>query len=82
MDRKTVTRHFLAALGLERLFERATRDYLSHFYQQILIEYRKEVQVERARLMRMSPMDYRKVRAMDRELDEITTMLREREMAG
>ena len=32
--------------------------------------------------MRMSPMDYRKVRAMDRELDEITTLLREREMAG
>lgn len=82
MDRKTVTAHFIAALGLERIFEKATSDYLGHFYQQILVEYRKEVQVERARLMRASPMDYRKVRAMDRELDEITTMLREREMAG
>lgn len=82
MDRKTATRHFLAAIGLEKLFERATRDYLGHFYQQILVEYRKEVQVERARLMRASPMDYRKVRAMDRELEEIAQMLREREMAG
>jgi len=82
MDRKTVTHHFIAALGLERIFEKATSDYLSHFYQQILAEYRKEVQVERARLMRASPMDYRRVRAMDRELEEIATLLREREMAG
>jgi hypothetical protein len=82
MVKETATAHFIAALGLERLFEKATRDYLSHFYQRVLVEYRKEVQVERARLMRQCPLDYRKVRMLDRELDDISAMIREREMAG
>ena len=54
MALNTVTNQFLAALGVERRLEKAAEDHLQHFYWKILTAYRKEVQYERARLMRKS----------------------------
>lgn len=80
MALNTVTNQFLAALGLERSLERATERHLSHLYLKILTAYRTEVQYERARLMRQNPLDYRAVRKMDHELDDITRRLRDMEL--
>lgn len=80
MALNTVTNQFLAAQGVERRLEQAAEDYLQHFYWKILTAYRREVQYERARLMRQTPMNYRAVRDLDRELDDITSRLREVEL--
>ena len=80
MALNTVTNQFLAALGVERRLEQAAEDCLQHFYWKILIAYKKEVQYERARLMRQSPMNYKAVRDLDRELDDITSRLRDMEL--
>ena len=80
MVRQTASGHFLAALGIEHRMEQAVRAHLLHFQHKLLQEYHKEIRYERARLMRRSPMDYRAVRALDRELEEITTLLRESEL--
>lgn len=80
MPLNTVANQFLAALGLERLFEKAVEQHLSHVYWKILMSYRKEVQFERARLMRQVPMDYLQVRRLDRELEDINTSLRDIEL--
>lgn len=79
MGRSVVAGQFLAAVGLESLMERAAHGYLQHFYRKILVEYSREVRLERARLMRQSPLDYRRVRGLDRELEEATERLRELE---
>lgn len=80
MALNTVTNQFLAAMGIERSLEKAAEDHLQHFYWKILTSYKKEVQYERARLMRKAPMDYKAVRDLDRELDDITGRLREIEL--
>lgn len=80
MALNTVTNQFLAALGLERYLGREAERHLEHLYWKILAEYRKEVQYERARLMRQNPLDYRAVRKLDHELDDITQRLREMEL--
>lgn len=75
--RDTVSNHFLAALGIHFQFDRVINTQLQHFYLKALNEYRKEVQVERARLMRQVPCDYRAVRKLDREMDDVSCQLRE-----
>lgn len=72
--------HFLAAVGVEQEMKRVAEGHLQVFYQNILSEYRKEAQYERARLMRQTPMNYRAVRNMDHELEEIDRQLRSMEM--
>ncbi|TAL33700.1 MAG: hypothetical protein EPN97_09270 [Alphaproteobacteria bacterium] len=79
MGRSVVAGQFLAAVGLETLMERAAHAYLQHFYRKILIEYSRETRFERARLMRQSPLDYRRVRELDRALEEATERLRDLE---
>ncbi len=80
MALNTVTNQFLAALGIERRLEKAVEEHLQHFHWKILTAYRAEVQYERAKLMRRTPMDYRAVRNLDRELDDITCRLRDMEL--
>ena len=75
----TVSNHFLAAVGLEQQLNRAAQSYLEHFYWKILTSYRTEMQYERARLMRQNPLDYRAVREMDREMDDVSRRLRQME---
>jgi hypothetical protein len=77
MALNTVTNQFLAALGVEHALERATVATLAGFHLQLLKLYCVEAKVERARLMRQNPMDYHALRAMDRELEEISFLLRE-----
>ena len=77
MVRSRVSGQFLAAWGLDKLMERMAEAYLQHFYRKLLIEYGKEMRYERARLMREVPMDYRRVREMDRGLEEVTGRLRD-----
>jgi len=79
MGRSVVAGQFLAAVGLDTLMERAAHAYLQHLYRKVLAEYSREVRLERARLMRQSPLDYRRVRELDRELDEATERLRDLE---
>lgn len=76
----TVTNQFLASMGITRPLERAAEEHLKHFYFKVLTTYRTEIQYERARLMRQSPMDYRAVRQLDRDLDDITSRLRQLEL--
>jgi hypothetical protein len=76
----TFNKHFLAAVGVEQEMKRVAEGHLQVFYQNLLTEYRKEAQYERARLMRKSPLDYKAVRSMDHELDEIDRQLRSMEM--
>lgn len=76
MGRSVVAGQFLAAVGLETLMDRAAQSYLEHFYHRILVEYSREMRYERARLMRQTPLDYRRVREMDRALEEVTERLR------
>lgn len=80
MALNTVTSQFLAALGLERSLDREMEAHARAFYRRMLVAYRQEMQYERARLMRQSPMDYKTVRQMDRDLDAITRRLRELEL--
>lgn len=80
MTRRTVTAQFLAALGLEHLMEQAVQAHMAHFRRKILIEYSREARYERARLMRQNPLDYRKVREMDRALEEAAALLRAAEL--
>ncbi len=80
MALNTVTNPFLAALGIEHALERATVATLAGFHLQLLKLYRVEAQVERARLMRQSPLDYHALRAMDRELEEVNFLMREIDM--
>lgn len=75
MRRSVVAGQFLAAVGIDILLERAAHAYLQYFYRKILLEYSREARFERARLMRQSPMDYRRVRDMDRALEEATERL-------
>ncbi|MDI1229382.1 MAG: hypothetical protein PSY14_17010 [bacterium] len=80
MALNSVTNPFLAALGIEHALERATVATLAGFHLQLLKLYRVEAQVERARLMRQSPLDYHALRAMDRELEEVNFLMREIDM--
>ncbi|MBL8713709.1 MAG: hypothetical protein JNM12_12485 [Alphaproteobacteria bacterium] len=80
MALNTVTNQFLAALGIEHAFERATVATLAGFHLQLLKLYCVEAKIERARLMRQNPLDYQALRAMDRELEEVACLLREIEM--
>jgi hypothetical protein len=57
--------------------ERAAEAYLHYFYRKLLVEYGKEMRYERARLMRQAPMDYRRVREMDRSLEDLTARLQD-----
>ena len=75
MVRSRVSGQFLAAWGLDRLMEKAAQAYLRYFYRKLLIEYSKETRYERARLMRQTPLDYQRVREMDRSLEEVTARL-------
>ncbi|MEZ0223813.1 MAG: hypothetical protein ACAH83_04605 [Alphaproteobacteria bacterium] len=77
MRHSVVAGQFLAAVGLETLMDRAAHACLEHFYRKILVEYSRETRFERARLMRQSPLDYRRVRDLDRELEEATKRLQE-----
>jgi hypothetical protein len=79
MDRNRVSGQFLAAWGLHKLMERAAEAYLQHFYGKLLAEYAREMRYERARLMRQTPLDYRRVREMDRSIEEHTALLRDLE---
>lgn len=79
MALNTVTNQFLAALGIEHAFERATVATLAGFHLQLLKLYGVEAKIERARLMRQNPLDYQALRAMDRELEEVACLLRELE---
>lgn len=80
MALKTVTNQFLAALGLERRLNAELEAHAQDFYRKMLITYREEMRYERARLMRQSPMDYRAVRDMDRDMESVTRRLRELEL--
>jgi hypothetical protein len=79
MGRSVIAGQFLAAVGLESLMECAAHACLQHFYRKILIEYSREARFERARLMRQSPLDYRRVRELDRVLEEAIGRLQELE---
>lgn len=80
MALKTVTNQFLAALGLEHRLNTELEAHAQVFYRKMLITYRQEMRYERARLMRQSPMDYRAVRDMDRDMEAVTRRLRELEL--
>jgi len=80
MDPKRVSTHFLACHGLEHLLNRMAEAYLRRVFFGLLQEYRREARVERARLMRQNPLDYRAVRAMDFELDDVTRRLQRAEI--
>lgn len=70
-----VSTHFMAALGLDRVFDRFIESEMERFCHDALKAYKREVQNERGRLLMANPMDYRAVRALDREMDEISTRL-------
>ena len=80
MDPKRVSTHFLACHGLEHLINRMAEAYLKRLFFHLLQEYRTEAQVERARLMRQNPLDYRAVRAMDFEMEDVTRRLQRAEI--
>lgn len=80
MDPKRVSTHFRASLGLEHLLNRVAEAYLQQLFFGLLQEYRREAQVERARLMRQNPLDYRAVRAMDFEMEDVTRRLQRAEI--
>jgi len=76
-----VSTHFIAALGLERVFERFIEAEMERFCREGLRAYKREVQNERGRLLMATPMDYRAVRALDREMEEISHRLHALEAA-
>lgn len=82
MTDNTVLNHFVAAVGVEKQMEKAAEAHLQDFYISILRQYRPEAQYERARLLLKKPLDYRAVRDLDRELDDIVCKLREMEGIG
>ncbi len=79
MDPKRVSTHFVAAIGLDRLLNRMAEIYLQIILKGLISEYRKEAQYERARLMRQNPLDYRAVRQMDHELEDVRRRLQHME---
>lgn len=70
-----VSTHFIAALGLERVFDRFIEAEMERFCSEALRAYKREVQHERGRLLMAMPMDYRAVRALDREMEDISHRL-------
>lgn len=82
MTDNTVLNHFVAAVGVEKQLEKTAEAHLQDFYITILKQYRREAQYERARLLLKKPLDYRAVRDLDRELDDIVWKLREMEGIG
>ncbi|MDP2206167.1 MAG: hypothetical protein Q8K65_07655 [Alphaproteobacteria bacterium] len=70
-----VSTHFIAALGLDRVFDRFIESEMERFCHDALKAYKREVQNERGRLLMANPMDYRAVRALDHEMDDISTRL-------
>ncbi len=76
----TVSNHFIAAVGVEKQMEKAAEAELQAFYATILHQYRRETQNERARQLLKRPLDYARVRALDRELQEIIWKLCELDM--
>jgi len=77
---ESVGRQFLAAVGLEPLIHRVTEQHWQRFYYDTLLECRREAQYKRGRLLLANPLDYRAVRALDHEMEEISALLREIEL--
>jgi|GEM_PF-2365016 len=76
-----VSTHFIAAMGLDRVFDRFIESEVERFCREALRSYKREVQHERGRLLMANPMDYKAVRALDRELEDISTRLHKLEAA-
>lgn len=76
-----VSGHFLAALGMDRVFDRFVEAQVEDFCHQALRAYKREIQNERGRLLMTNPLDYKAVRALDRELDDVSTRLHALEAA-
>ncbi len=72
----TVSNHFVAAVGFEKLVGKVAEQHWQQFYYERLMTYQKEARHARGALLRGNPMDYHGVRALDRELDEISDCLR------
>lgn len=77
---ETVATQFLAAVGMEPLLHRATQQHWQRFYYDTLLECRREAQYKRGRLLQANPLDYRAVRALDHEMEEISNLLRDIEL--
>lgn len=73
---ETVGKQFLAAVGLEPALHRVTQQHWQQFYYEKLLECRRDTQHKRGRLLLANPLDYRAVRALDHELEEISTLMR------
>lgn len=80
MVENTVSNHFIAAVGVEKQMEKVAEAELQAFYATILVQYRRETQNERARQLLKRPLDYTRVRALDRELQDIIWKLCELDM--
>lgn len=76
-----VSSHFLAALGMDRVFDRYVEGQVERFCHDALCAYKREVQNERGRLLMANPMDYKAVRALDREMEEVSARLHALEAA-
>ncbi|HRI77421.1 MAG: hypothetical protein H3C49_05540 [Alphaproteobacteria bacterium] len=76
-----VSTHFIAAMGLDRVFDRFIESEVERFCHEALRGYKREVQNERGRLLMANPLDYKAVRALDRELDDISARLHALEAA-
>lgn len=76
-----VSAHFIAALGLERVFDRLVEARIERFCHDALRAYKREIQHERGRLLMANPLDYRAVRALDREMEDISARLHALEAA-
>ncbi|HRJ67121.1 MAG TPA: hypothetical protein PLW48_08275, partial [Alphaproteobacteria bacterium] len=70
-----VSTHFIAAMGLDRVFDRFIESEVERFCHEALRGYKRKVQNERGRLLMANPLDYKAVRALDRELDDISARL-------
>ncbi len=76
-----VSSHFLAAMGMDRVFDRYVESQMERFCHDALCAYKREVQNERGRLLMAKTMDYRAVRALDREMEDISVRLHALEAA-
>lgn len=76
-----VSGQFLAALGMDRVFDRYVEAQVEDFCHQALRAYKREIQHERGRLLMASPLDYKAVRALDREMEEVSARLHALEAA-
>lgn len=76
-----VSAHFIAALGLDRVFDRFVETEVERFCHEALRAYKREAQNERGRLLMANPLDYKAVRALDREIDDVAARLHEMEAA-